>query len=341
MVAARALAAVLCAAALAFAPAACGHSAKQRPGPPPRVFAFLSQTGGTELDHLRRYGQRISVIAPNWYDLALPAGTLSGSPHRTVIALTRAQGAELWPVVNAQLRPGDLTGTVAQRKQIAASIASEAAARGYDGITLDIEQLTGARSGAFTALVARLSARLHAQHDHLAVYVPRRTVHGGDQDYDWKALARHADLLITSGYNEHSATSAPGPVMSAAGFAQMLDYATRISRFRVAPAIGAFGYSWPIGGGPGKLISSIDAEHWRREAHALTRAVDGDVMFRAGGRVVYYQDASMLDACARDARARGIRWLALFSLGREPDALWAHITTARQAAAKRLAAHAD
>jgi spore germination protein YaaH len=324
------LTAALCTAALAFAPSACGRSAARTPGPPPRVFAFVSQTRGAELEHLRRFGSRISVIAPNWYDLTLPAGTLAGSPHQDVVALARAHGTELWPVVNALLRPGDLTGAAFQRGQIAATIASEAAKRGYDGVTLDIEQLTGAESGAFTALVALLSARLHAQHDHLAVYVPRRTARGGDRDYDWPALARSADLLIASGYNEHSALSAPGAVMTRSGFAQLLDYAAAISRFRVAPALGAFGYSWPAGGGPGELISSTDAEQLRREDHAPTRTADGDVTFRAGGRVVHYQNSSTLDGRAHDARASGMRWLALFSLGREPNAFWAHLTTARQ-----------
>jgi spore germination protein YaaH len=337
VVAARALAGSACALVLVFASTACGNTAQPRPGPPPRVFAFLSQTGGSELDHLRRYGQRIDVVAPNWYELTLPVGTLSGSPHEAVIALTRAQGAELWPVVNAQLAPGDLTVSVAQRERVAEAIAAAAAAGGYDGITLDIEQLQRSESGTFTALIALVAARLHAQHDHLAVYVPRRTGSDGDQDYDWRSLARSADLLIASGYNEHSTSSPPGPVVTTAGFGHVLDYAAAISRRSIAPAIGAFGYAWPAGGGPGQLISTTDAEALRSQSRAAVRSVGGDTMFRAGGRVVFYQDIAMLDALAHLARGRGMRWLALFSLGREPDVFWAHITTARQAATARTA----
>jgi spore germination protein YaaH len=322
---------------LVFASTACGNAAPQ-PGPPPRVFAFLSQTGGSELDHLRRYGQRIDVVAPNWYELTLPAGTLSGSPHQAVIALTRVQGAELWPVVNARLAPGDLTGTGVQRERVAQAIAAAAAAGGYDGITLDIEQLQRSESGAFTALVALVAARLHAQHDHLAVYVPRRTGSDGDQDYDWRSLARSVDLLIASGYNEHSASSAPGAVTTTAGFGRMLDYAAAISQRSVAPAIGAFGYAWPAGGGgPGQLISTTDADSLRSQTRAPVRSVGGDTMFRAGGRLIFFQDTAMLDALARMARNSGLRWMALFTLGREPDPFWAHIMTARQAATARTA----
>jgi hypothetical protein len=111
----------------------------------------------------------------------------------------------------------------------------------------------------------------------------------------------------------------------------MLDYAAGISRFRVAPAIGAFGYSWPVSDrGAGVLISSIAADALRRALAAVTRVVGGELMFRAGGRVVYYENAGALVARARAARAHGMRWLALFSLGREPNSFWARITTARQ-----------
>jgi spore germination protein YaaH len=335
MVIARTLAGALCVVAVLFAKTACGRSAPVRPGPPPRVFAFLSDSGGSELDHLRRFGSRISVIAPNWYELNASKAVLSGGPNASVVALAHAAVAQLWPVVNDRLGSGTAIGDSRIRSRIATVIADEAAARGYDGITLDIEQLPADQTAAYTALVAIVARRLHAQHEHLAVYVPRRTLAGGDTDYDWPALDRCADLLIASGYDEHTATSAPGPVMSTSGFARMLDYAARISRFSVAPAIAAFGYSWPAGGGAGQMISSVDAERWRVQTGAAARAVDGDAMLRGNGRIVFYQDAPTLDALAREARAHGMRWLALFSLGREPDSFWADIQTARQRAPHR------
>jgi spore germination protein len=332
----RAVAGVVAAAALACAFVVFGRSAAARPGPPPRVFAFLSHAGGAELDHLRRYGRRISVIAPNWYELRLPDGSLAGAPSEQVSAFTRAAGAQLWPVVNARLARAGLPGGAGIRGRIVASIAAEAGLRGYDGITLDIEQLPPAQSGSYAALVRALAARLHSQHEQLAVYVPRRTAHGGDHDYDWPSLARYADLLIASGYDEHAAGGPPGPVTTTTGFAQMLGYAAGISHAKVAPAIGAFGYSWPgRGAGAAQLVSSIDAERLRHLAGVVSHRVGGEVTFRAGGRIVYYEDARALGARAHAARDRGMRWLALFSLGREPDSFWRGVKTARQPAAGR------
>lgn len=324
----------LVAGGLALAAVAAGASgfapkSAARPGPPPKVFAFLA-SGSTGIDHLRRYGSRISVVAPEWYDLQLTAGALTGTSDPAVEALARSQGVAVWPVVN-----GDFSGTreithAAARQRIAGVVAAAARARGYDGLTLDLEQLPRQETADFTALVRDIAIRLHAQHQRLAVYVPRRTAGGGDTAYDWASLARIADLLIASGYNEHSWSSRPGPVTTAAGFAHMLAYAAGVSRARVAPAIGAFGYSWPTEGGSGQLISTLAAQALLQQTGAHLHGSAGDAYFSADGRVVHYQTGNALDARARDARAVGMRWLALFSLGREPDAFWNRIITARQ-----------
>jgi spore germination protein YaaH len=302
-------------------------SPSRPPGPPPHVFAFLSGAGGAELDHLRRYGARIDVVAPNWFALRL-SGQVAGAPEAAVSDLARAEGVAVWPVVNATVSAGALTGAAA-RGRVAAAVAAVAARYRYDGMTLDLEQLPVAESAAFTRLVRVLAARLHAADRRLAVYVPRRTAARGDAAYDWRALARAADLVIASGYNEHSAAGPPGPVTTAAGFARMLGYAAGVSRSRVAPAVGAFGYSWPARGGAGDLVSSVAADRWRRRADARLRGAGGDAYFFADGRVVHYQTAVALAARARDARDVGMRWLALFSLGREPEAFWSRFTTAR------------
>ncbi|HYB29319.1 MAG TPA: hypothetical protein VEF89_22100 [Solirubrobacteraceae bacterium] len=333
----RGLACLLGVAALGLASRAGGQFPAAKPGPPPRVFAFLSGAGGAELEHLRRYGSRISVLAPNWYELNISDQTLSGTPSQPVVAATRAAGAELWPVVNARLGPDAVIGNYQARDRIARAIAVEAAARGYAGITLDIEPLAVSQSGAYSGLVEAVAARLHAQHEQLAVYVPRRTVQGGDRAYDWLTLARYADLLIASGYDERTASDPPGPITTAAGFAQMLDYAAGVSRWRVAPALGAFGYIWPARGGPGELLSTVAADQLRRQARARLRGGGSDTFFTADGSIVYYQTSAALAARARDARDAGMRWLALFSLGREPDSFWSHITTARQAASPATA----
>lgn len=329
MVARRALLGALGAVAVAAA-ASAAVPGRPAPGPRPQVFAFLSPGGGAPLAHLRRYGTRISVLAPNWYTLDQSTLQLTGAPSATVLAIARADGVSVWPVVNARLAGATVIASPSSRARIAAAVATVIARRGYGGITLDIEQVPAGDRGAFTDLVTRIAARAHARGARLAVYVPRSTSSGGDRAYDWRALVGAADLLIASGYDEHAAGTRPGPVTTAGGFTRMLGYAASISTARIVPAVGAVGYSWPRAGGPGTLVSTLAAQQARRAAGAALRSADGDASYVAGGRVVHYQSGVDLVARARAARAAGFHWLALFSLGREPGWLWSHLRTWRR-----------
>jgi hypothetical protein len=319
---AAAIAAVACTMVLAEGRGHGARSVAHRPGPPPRVFAFLSHAGGAELVHLRRYGARISVLAPNWYSVGPGGSILVGGPDPAVRALARRDRDPLWPVVNAT---GDAFTT--RPASLAAAIAGEASRRLYAGVTLDIEAVPVGEGTAFTAFVRTVAARLHAAGRSLAVYVPGP---GPTPAYRWSELARAADLLIASGYDEHTSGSAPGPVTTADGFAQVLDAAAAVSRSRVVPAVGAIGFRWPLGGGAGTLVSSTEAAAALRASGARLHGAGGDAWYTAGGAIVHFQTTAALVARARDARDVGMRWLALFSLGREPDAFWSDVATARR-----------
>jgi hypothetical protein len=184
-------------------------------------------------------------------------------------------------------------------------------------MTLDIEELRPEQRDDYTALVRAVAQRLARDGRRLAVYSPRPGNRFGAA-YDWAALAAAADLLIVSGYNEHAAATAPGPVSTAAGFDAVLAVAGAVSRTRVAPAIGAFGYRWPAAGGRGRLLSTRAALRLRRRcAPALASNP-----FRCGRTIVHFESTRTLRARRRAAGAAGFRWLALFTLGREPRAFW-------------------
>ncbi len=301
--------------------------------PPPRVFAFVSGLGGAELARLRSVGHRLDVVAPNWFALDVASGRVrGGGPHTERLRRTaNAAGAAVWPVVNARMGEAPTILGTAWRERAAQGVASLAAEAGYAGMTLDVEELAPEHGPAFTALVQRTAALLHGQGRRLAVYVPRPFTRFGAA-YDWPALAAAADLVLASGYNEHAPGSRPGPVATAGGFATVLEHAAAVSRTRVAPTLGAFGYRWPRGGGRGKLVSTTTAGRLRRQCRLRGARKDGAVRFTCRGGVVVYESQSGLVARALAARRAGFRWLALFSLGREPAGFWRHVATARRRA---------
>lgn len=324
------LAALCCVASgptLAVLCAGCGGGAE---APPPRVFAFVSDRGGAELARLRAVGARIDVVAPNWYALDAASGLLRGAPRDAVLAVAHKHGVRVWPVVNARTGGSRAWEPPAARARVVAALRAVALARGASGATLDMEELLPGQRAAFAALVHEAATALHAVHRRLAVYVPRR-----GRAYDWRALARHADLLLASGYNESHAGSRPGPVSTSAGFEAVVSRALDTAgQAKAVPLLGAFGYRWPAAG-RGELIASDDALALRRRLRAPARIADGNERFRAGGATVVYATAAGLRARARDASRRGARWIGLFSLGREPAHFWVGLDTHRGTAVSR------
>jgi spore germination protein YaaH len=313
--------ALVAALAVALGPAPAGAQ-----DDPPRTFAFLSHAGGVERQRLAEFGSCVDVVAPNWYTLTLPGGTIGArAPDAEVTGLAAGAGAALWPVVNAQLGGGgNSLANSATRARIARRVAAIAGRHSYDGMTLDVEGIAPSLRGAFSSLVRRVDARLAADSRRLAVYAPRRTAEAPTDwaaAYDWPALARAADLLIASGYNEHYAGGEPGPITTTAGWLGVLDYGARASLRKVAPTLGAFGYHWPSAGGTATLVSAADVEANAR-ASAFGVTSDGEVTYPTLDGVVWSETAAGLVARANQAAAAGFRWLGLFSLGREPESFW-------------------
>lgn len=321
------------AALTAAAVAVLAKPAEPKPGPPPKVFAFVSRLGGAELERLERVGARIDVVAPNWYTLDHETGLLKAplrGPADELLEVAGRHGVGVWPTVNA-LTGGSAAWTSPQlRERIVASLRAAALGPGATGVTLDMEELRPDHKRAFSALIREAAAALHAVDRKLAVYVPRPGP-GEGASYDWRAIARHADLLLASGYNEHWAGSRPGPVTSRKGFEAVTQRAVeQAGKRKAAPVLGAFGYRWP-GAGRGQLISSDDALRLRRKSGARRTRSDGAERFRVGGETVVYETAAGLRSRARAARAEGARWIALFSLGREPVHFWDGLRTDRDA----------
>ena len=285
----------------------------------PCLFAFLSNVeGDRELESLRRAGRRVSVVAPNWYAADRRLRVLGGPPRSDVLRLADRLRTPVWPVVNAQLGFARVFTSSARRRRAARALARLAARERFDGITLDLEEIRPAERRAFSAFVRDLARRLHRGGRRLAVYVPRRTAVAATRStaaYDHRSLARSADLVLASGYNEHFAGGQPGPITTARGFREVVRYAAGISRSRIVPVLGAFGYSWPAGGGRAELIASYDAEARRRGG----RRSGGAVTYLRDGARVWYESSAGLAARVRAARRERMRWVGLFSLGREPS----------------------
>jgi spore germination protein YaaH len=307
----------------ALAAAQPGSVAARATAATPRVFAFLSRADGLELTRLEQIGRRISVLAPNWYELDVDSGRVRApSGEDDVVDAAARAGVPLWPVVNARTGGSAAITDSSTRERLARRVARIAAQPRHAGLTLDVEELLPSQRAAYTAFVRRVSKLVRARGKGLAVYAPRPRDAGSALAYDMPALAAAADLLLVATYNENGPTGPPAPLDSRAGFADVLDRVHAVSRRRVAPIVGAIGYSWPSAGGSATMVSIVDAEMQRRRCRAQPVTVDGNASYTCRGRTVFHATGPGLRARARAVGSRGFRWVALFSLGREPLGFW-------------------
>lgn len=292
--------------------------------PPKRVFAFLSRIeGGTEMVRLRQVGRRISVLAPNWYEVNIYSGAMHRpSGHQPVLDEARRQRLPLWPVVNARTGGSPSIADPDARRRVVRSIARVAADRAYAGVTLDIEELTPDQRDAYSALVQDVARALDRLGRRLAVYVPRPRGAGSSLAYDVAALARAADLVLVATYNETGPSGPPGPLDSTSGFEDVLAQTGEVSRTKIAPILAAIGYAWSPAGGAGRMLSTVEADRQAARCRVRRQVQDGNASYTCDGTTIHHATRAGLRWRAGKAGEEQFRWFALFSLGREPRAFW-------------------
>jgi spore germination protein YaaH len=264
----------------------------------------LSDIGyfGAEIDS---YGQLINVPNPR------EIGAFPGRIHLVVTCNSRA-------LTHFVLDP---SGGV--RKPLVEDLLKAAAA--YDGLQIDFE-LVPARDGEhFLSFLAELRRGLGGK--PLSAALPaRRNAIAGDV-YDYEKIAPLVDRLLVMAYDEHWASSEPGPIAS-------LDWCRAIASHALAVV------------GPEKLIMGLpfygrtwgDVNTFRAFFYSGIERLRGENHITAVEREkgiptfsyetavtvrVYYEDAYSLAARLDMYRSMGVRRAGFWSLGQETPEVWA------------------
>ncbi|HET9051354.1 MAG TPA: glycosyl hydrolase family 18 protein [Candidatus Dormibacteraeota bacterium] len=300
----------------------------------PLVVAFSVGTAASRASVAGHIGQ-LSILSPDGLT-ADGAGVLGGAPDAPAVAAARQAGVAVWPLVQNAGFSGSavhqLLTTASSEHALIAALRGAAAAGGWQGVHLDLENVDQGDRDALTALVSDLAAGLHGDGRKLAVaVVPHRPGHENavNAAYDLAAIGRAADLVTLMAYEEHSAGGDPGPLSGLGWDSQILDGS--------APAVGD--------GGRTLLGLPVYARTWTggdSDVDAYAGAVQRALAFRGGARVdydfveatpsiaplagglpaTYFDDAPSLARKLALAGERGLRGVALWRLGFEDPALW-------------------
>lgn len=244
------------------------------------------------------------------------------------IGRLRAEGLRIVPTI-ANVTGGNwayqpvarvLHDPALMRQQIAAIVAL-VRQHDYAGIDIDYEELHAADRQAFTTYVTELAAALHAHGKVLSVAVFAKISNGGygprNAAQDYAAIGRAADQVRLMAYDNHWATSPPGPVAPIGWVRSVLGYArSQIPASKIILGIPLYGYNWVAGHGQGiswQQAVSLAREHSARIRYDTASQSPWFSYTDAAGRPhqVWFENPASSAAkfrLARQAGAGGVFW---------------------------------
>lgn len=192
---------------------------------------------------------------------------------------------------------------------------------GYRGMILDFEGLTPDDLDALIRVSSAFSdsARAHGV-SPTGMAIPATDTAA----YPGRPLLGAVDFLVVMLYDQHWATSPPGPIASPDWAMRALGIrAADIGSSRVVAAFPTYGYEWRSDSATA-VISFAEAEALARDAHvSLQRDPASDMLHADAPRwSVWVSDAALLDSLVRGARRTGISKFALWRLGLEDPRIW-------------------
>lgn len=315
--------------ALLTAYPASGQSARR--SSPVKVWGFTGPWDAMSTRSVRDHGTALDAVITGWiaFDSAtarpiqpvLYPDTIKAARGtlRRMAIVTSWHGDRFHPRT-IQTLAGDPT----RLGQAAGVIARHAAAMRYRGLVLDFESLTEHDVDALIKVVRAISDSAHrAGVRPIVVAIPATDTLA----YPARALLEVADLIMPMLYDQHWSGSTPGAIADPAWVRETLG--RRIAEAggagRIVAALPGYGYRWWTNGRPTDHVSYQEARQITATARVPLVRDRATLSLRAvkpGEWEMWVADAGLLRALVGDARAAGVRQVALWRMGQEDAAIW-------------------
>jgi hypothetical protein len=213
----------------------------------------------------------------------------------------------------------------AERKALIADLV--AAARNFDGLQIDFENIPARAGDSFHSFLAELRAALGNK--MFTIALPARFRKINDDVFDYAKITPMVDRVLVMAYDEHWSTSAPGPIASLSWCKRVADYSLNvIGKEKLIMGLPFYGRAW---GSPNpsqaylytgieRIINENDVAEIRRENGIPVFEYKVPVSVK-----VYYDDEYSLSARMEMYRAMGIAAIGFWRLGQETPAVWQYI----------------
>jgi hypothetical protein len=199
-----------------------------------------------------------------------------------------------------------------------------AAARNYDGLQIDFENVPRRDARNFLSFLAELKVGLKGK--PLTAALPARTGRLDNDVYDYEKIKPLVDRILVMAYDEHWSTSKPGPIASMDWCRKVAGHSLRtVGREKLVMGIPFYGRAWgDINPSRAYLYSGIESV-MKENPVTNVRREDGIPAFDYEASVsvkVYYEDDHSLSARMDMYRTMGVAAVGFWRIGQESPSVW-------------------
>jgi hypothetical protein len=199
-----------------------------------------------------------------------------------------------------------------------------AAARNFDGLQVDFEYILNRDREQFFSFLEELRAGLKGKFFTVALKARTRAL--SNDVHDYARISPLVDRILVMAYDEHWASSAPGPIAGMEWCRNVAAYAySVIGREKLVMGLPFYGRVW-IDPSPARayiypqietLLNENGGPEIRREQGIPNFEYETSVVVKG-----YYEDSGSLAARLRMYKDMGVRAVGFWRLGQEDPGVW-------------------
>ena len=304
-----------------------------------RAAFYTPWTGKTSLPDLIQNADKINTILPEWFFIDTVTFKLNTRIDSAGLALMHQKHLRILPILenynsSKQDFDGKLLHKILSNRRIQTAFINQLVDTltfyHLSGINIDFEELNEKTNEPLTAFQKQLYETLHA-HNMLVTM----DVEPMNNDYDYTKLSAYNDFVILMAYDEHNASTGPGPISAQKWIEDAVDFTlNKMDASKVILGVGGFGYTWADGKweSPITYYDAInkaksfngkidyDNDSYNLHYNYATQSIDDstDII----NHEVWFTDAATTFNILRFSDESGLAGTALWHLGSEDQRMW-------------------